>query len=61
MTMIGFPWEPIPGMKSCEIRVKIAAPRISEDIRERMEDHERPYVARRFRIKATDFVTQIQR
>ena len=26
MSMSGVPWEPIPGMKSCESRVKIAVP-----------------------------------
>ena len=41
-SITGVPWEPVPGMKSCEIRVKIAVPRLQEDIRERMEEHERP-------------------
>ena len=45
MSMSGVPWEPIPGMKSCDIRFKIAVPRMEEDIRERMESHERPYLA----------------
>ena len=51
----GVPWEPTPGSKSCEIKVRIDVPRLKEDIRDRLTGEDRPYVARRFRIKRSDF------
>ena len=47
----GVPWEPTPGSKSCEMKVRIDVPRLKEDIRERLTGEDRPYVAKRFRIR----------
>ena len=51
----GVPWEPTPGSRACEIRVRIDVPRLREDIRDRLTGEARPYVARRFRINKSDF------
>ena len=51
----GAPWEPTPGSRSCEIKVKIDVPRLREDLRDRLTGDHRSYVARRFRIYASDF------
>ena len=37
----GVPWEPTPGSRSCEIKVRIDVPRLREDIRDRMSGEER--------------------
>ena len=47
----GVPWEPTPGSRACELKVKIDVPRLQEDIGERLMGEERPYIARRFRVK----------
>ena len=51
----GVPWGPVPGSGSCRINVRVGAPRLPDDIREKLIAEDRPYVARRFRIKRDDF------
>ena len=51
----GVPWEPVPGSGSCKINVRVRAPRLSDEVREKLISEDRPYVARRFRINREDF------
>ena len=53
--MQGVPWQPVPGLESEQIKVKIEVPKLKTEFSETPQGTQRPFVSRRFRINRKDF------